>query len=219
MTRARLAAIALAGLCPCHAAGAQPREALPCAMPEGPARQECSAKLWEALTGEKPAVKTVAPTPPGSGGWLVSETTSPVDCSPQVSASTLSHASAEDAPTSLSVGCRLQRIEISVSTAGHWKSSGNGQFRVVHRIDQRPAVEEQWIAVRDGRAASFKGDALAFLQSLPDSGLMSISVFDWQGPAHEADFRLDGLAAVRERVLAACKAEPTAERPTARQRR
>jgi hypothetical protein len=218
MTRARLAAIALAGLCPCHA-GAQPREALPCAIPDGPDRQECSAKLWELLTGEKSAIKTTPPAPPGGGGWVVSETTSPVDYSPQVSASTLSRATAEDAPASLTVGCRLQRIEFSVSTAGRWKASGNGQFRVVHRIDQRPAVEERWVAVRDGRAASFKGDALALLQSLPDSGLMSISVFDWQGRAHEAAFRLDGLAAVRQKVLAACKAAPAAERPSAQQRR
>jgi hypothetical protein len=34
-----------------------------------------------------------------------------------------------------------------------------------------------WIAARDSLAASFKGDALKFLQSLPDIGLMSISVF------------------------------------------
>jgi hypothetical protein len=205
MMRAGLAAVALAGLC--HAAGAQPWEAPTCSIPEGPIRQECTAKLWEGLTGDKDATTTSAP--PG-GGWLVSETTSPVDYSPQVSASSLSHATAEDAPASLNVRCRLQRVELAVSTAGRWKASSNDQLRVAYRIDQRPKVEGLWIAARDGRTASFKGDTLQLLQSLPDSGLMSISVFDGQGRAHEAAFQLNGLAAVRQKVLAACKATPAA---------
>jgi hypothetical protein len=213
MTRAWLAAIALAGLC--RVAGAQPRETPPCPMPEGPARQECSAKLWELLAGDK----TTTSAPPSGGGWLVSETTSPVDYSPQVSASNLSHTTAEDAPSSLIVRCRLQQIELSVSTAGSWKASDGGQFKVEYKIDQGRKVEEMWIAARDGRTASFKGDALQLLQSLPDSGLMSIGVFDRQGPAHEATFQLDGLAAVRQKVLAACKATPAAARASAHQRR
>jgi hypothetical protein len=212
MTRAWLAAIALAGLC--RVAGAQPRETPPCPMAEGPARQECSAKLWELLAGDK----TTTSAPP-SDGWLVSETTSPVDYSPQVSASNLSHATAEDAPSSFTIHCRLQRVELSVSTAGNWKASTNDQIRVAYRIDQRPMVETLWIAARDGHTASFKGDALQLLQSLPDSGLISIGVFDRQGPAHEAVFQLDGLAAVRQKVLAACKATPAAERALAHQRR
>jgi hypothetical protein len=184
-------------------------------MPEGPARQECSAKLWELLAGDK----TTTSAPPSGRGWLVSETTSPVDYSPQVSASNLSHATAEDAPSSFTIYCRLQRIELSVSTAGNWKASTNDQIRVAYRIDQRPTVEALWIAARDGHTASFKGDALQFLQSLPDSGPMSIGVSDRQGPAHEAVFQLDGLAAVRQKVLAACKATPAAEQASAHQRR
>jgi hypothetical protein len=209
MTRAWLAAIALAGLC--QAADAQLREATPCPMPGGPAQQECSAKLWELLTGEKAATKTTTSAPPRSGGWLVSETTSPVDYSPQVSASNLSHATAEDAPSSFAIRCRLRRIELSVSTAGIWKAPTNDQIRVAYRIDEQPTVEALWIAARDGHTASFKGDALQLLHSLPNSGLMSISVFDWQGPAHEAVFQLDGLAAVRQKILEACKATPATE--------
>ena len=142
-----------------------------------------------------------------------------MDYSPQVSASNLSHATAEDAPSSFTIRCRSRRIELSVSTAGSWKASTNDQIRVAYRIDQQPAVEALWIAARDGRAASFKGDALQLLQSLPDSGLTSIGVFDRQGPAHEATFQLDGLAAVRQKILESCKATPAAERALARQRR
>ena len=216
MTRAWLAAIALAGLG--HNAGAQLREATSCQMPEGPAQQECSAKLWELPTSGKAAPQT-ATSAPLSGDWVVSETTSPVDYSPQVSASNRSRASAENAPSSFTIRCRLRRIELSVSTAGSWKASTNDQIRVAYRIDQRPTVEAVWIATREGHTASVKGDALRLLQSLPNSGLMSISVFDWQGPAHEAVFQLDGLAAVREKILEACKATPATERTLAHQRR
>ena len=217
MTRAWLAAIALAGLC--HNAGAQLREATPCQMPEGPAQQECSAKLSEPLTNGQASTKTTTSAPPSGGGWLVSETMSPVDYSPQVSASNRARASAEDAPSSFTIGCRLRRIELSVSTAGSWKASTNDQIRVAYRIDQRPTVEALWIATREGHTAGFKGDALRLLQSLPNSGLMSISVSDWQGPAHEAVFQLDGLAAVRQKILEACKATPATERTLAHQRR
>jgi hypothetical protein len=119
----------------------------------------------------------------------------------------------------LTIRCRLQRIELSVSTAGSWKASGNEQLRVAYRIDQRPTVEAQWFAARDGHTASFKGDTLQLLQSLPDTGLMSISVFDGPGPAHEAVFQLDGLAAVRQRIVEACKAIPADERPSTHRRR
>jgi hypothetical protein len=190
-------------------------------MQEGPTRQECGARLWGILTGDsKAAAKSTSPASPEGEGWLVSETTSPVDYSPQVNAATLSHATAENAPSTLTVRCRLQRIELSVSTvAGSWKASGNGQFRVAYRVGLQPAVEEQWVAAQDGRTASFKGDTQQLLQSLPDSGPIAIGVFDWQGPAHEAVFQLDGIAAVRQKILAACKAPTSAERAPARRRR
>jgi hypothetical protein len=215
MTRALLAAIALASLC--HAADAQLREAMPCTA-EGTGTTRMQRQPSGAADRREGRDQDDFCLP-GGEGWLVSETTSPVDYSPQVSASNQSHATAQDAPSSFTIRCRLQRIELSVSTAGNWKASTNDQIRVAYRIDQRPTVEALWIAARDGHTASFKGDALQLLQSLPDSGLMSISVFDWQGPVHEATFQLDGLAAVRQKVLAACKATPAAEQASAHQRR
>lgn len=215
MTRAWLAALALAGLG--HAAHAQLREATPCPAGTGATRtqrQPLGASDWRQGRDEDNDF-----CPPEDRGWLVSETTSPVDYSPQVSASNLSHATAEHAPSSFTISCRMQRIELSVSTTGNWKASTNDQIRVTYRIDQRPTVEALWIAARDGHTARFKGDALQLLQSLPDSGLMSIGVFDWQGPAHEAVFQLDGLAAVRQQILKACKATPAADRTLPHQRR
>src|SRR5262249_46901620 len=138
MTRPWLAAIALVGLG--HNAGAQLREATPCQIPEGQPQQECGAKLWELPTSGKAATKT-ATSPPLSGDWVVSETTSPVDYSPQVSASNRSRASAENAPSSFTIRCRLRRIELSVSTAGSWKASTNHQIPGAYRMRQRPTDE------------------------------------------------------------------------------
>src|SRR5882757_10798956 len=66
------------------------------------ARRECLFKLWWEQTGKDAAIQ-VSPSAPGGGGsgWFISETTSPVDYSPQVSASIVSRAAADDAPLSL----------------------------------------------------------------------------------------------------------------------
>jgi hypothetical protein len=138
--------------------------------------------------------------PTRGGGKLARQrTTSPVDYSPQISAANPSRATAEGAPSSLTIHCRRQRVELSVSTIGAWKASSSDEFRVAYRIDDQPIVEARWAASAGGRTASFKGDALALLQSLPDGGQISIRVFDWQGPPHEATFQLDGLDAVRQK--------------------
>jgi hypothetical protein len=51
----------------------------------------------------------------GSGNWLVSETTSPVDYSPIVAATTSSHGGSDDATMQLSIHCRAGRTEIGVA--------------------------------------------------------------------------------------------------------
>jgi hypothetical protein len=218
MKRALLAAIALASLS--HAAGAQPvddaiAQMKSCLKSDGPTRQQCIDKLWWELTGDSAPV----PSTRSGGSWIVSETTSPVDYSPQISAANPSRATAEGAPSSLTIHCRRQRVELSVSTIGAWKASSSDEFRVAYRIDDQPIVEARWAASAGGRTASFKGDALALLQSLPDGGQISIRVFDWQGPPHEATFQLDGLDVVRQKIVEACKSEPAADRALARKRR
>jgi hypothetical protein len=216
MTRALLA-IGFAGLT--HVACAQPADDAitqmkTCLRLEASARQQCVDRLWWELTGAN------APVPSTRGGesWVISETTSPVDYSPQISAAILSHATAENAPSSLTIHCRRQRAELSVSTAGTWRASSAEEFRVAYRINDGPVVEERWAAAAGGRTANFKGDALQLLRSLPDGGQISFRVFDWQGPAHEATFQLDGLDAVREKIGAACKPLPTTDRASARRR-
>jgi len=172
-----------------------------CLAREGDARVECLDKLSRELSGgSAPALLRT-----NSGNWIVSETTSPVDYSPQMTATILSESTAKGAPTSLTVRCRGQRTELLVNTAGTWRPSYNGEFKVAYRIDDQPAVEARWTAFARGRGAVFKGDVIRFVQSLPEGARLSISVYDWQGPAHEATFQMSGLDAVRQKISMACK--------------
>jgi hypothetical protein len=182
------------------------------------ARRECLFKLWWEQTGKEAAIQA-SPSAPGGGGWFISETTSPVDYSPQVSASIVSRAATDDAPLSLTIRCRAKRIDLSVSTISAWKAPSNNQLRVAYQIEQRPVVEERWTASAGGKTASFNGNTLQLLQALPTSGQILIRVFDSQAVAHESIFRLDGLAPIRQKVVDACKAAPGPDRSFARQPR
>jgi hypothetical protein len=211
-----LTAIAFFGLG--HVAEAQ--TALDACPPseDATARRECLFKLWWEQVGKDAAFQASPSAPAAGGGWFVSETTSPVDYSQQVSASILSRTTTDDAPLSLTIRCRARRIDLSVSTIGTWKAPSNNQLRVAHQIDQRPVVEARWTASAGGKTASFNGNTLQFLQALPTSGQILIRVFDSQNVGHEAFFRLDGLAAIRQKVVDACKA-PGPDRSFARQPR
>jgi Type VI secretion system VasI, EvfG, VC_A0118 len=149
---------------------------------------------------------------PAARSWVVSETTSPVDYSPMISATTSSQAVAKDAPSILMIRCRSQRTDLLVSTEGSWHASRANELQVDLRVNDQPAVRMQWIASSDGRTAIFKDDAIRFLRSLPDGGRITVSVSDWQGMAHEASFQLTGLNVIRQKIAVACKWTPAADR-------
>src|SRR5262245_41683223 len=180
-----------------------------CRKAEGQARQECVEKLWRELYKADPSVSARI----ADGHWIMSETMSPLDYSPQVTATKLSNATENNDPSSLTIGCRGQRIEISVGTAGLWKSASTDEFRVAYRLNNLPEVQGRWAALSGGRGALFRGDAVRFLSSLPDAGQLWIRVHEWQGPAHEGIFQLTGLDAARQKITTACKSAPAKSEP------
>jgi hypothetical protein len=147
-----------------------------------------------------------------AGNWIVSETMSPVDYSPMITATTSSQPVAKDAPAILIIRCRGQRTDLLVSTDGSWRSSRANELQIDLRVNDQPAVRTQWIASSDGRTAIFKDDAVRFLRSLPDAGRIIVSLSNWQGMAHEASFQLTGLNAIRQKIAAACKWTPAPDR-------
>ena len=171
-----------------------------CLDSDGTARQECVDRLWRELDGSDPPASGQSSDVP----WIVSETLSPLDYSPQVTATKLARSTVNNAPSTLTIGCRAQRIEISVGTAGAWKPSGSDELRVSHRINGQPEVQGRWAALGEGRTAVFRGDAAKFLSSLADGGQLWVRVHDGLGLAHEATFQLGGLEPVRQKIIAVC---------------
>ena len=185
-----------------------------CFQLERALQAECLENLSRELTDKK----NQNFAEPSGRSWIVSETTSPLDYSPMITATTSSQSAAKDAPATFMIRCRGQRTDLLVSTEGSWRPSRANELQVDLRVDDQPAVTMQWIGSSDGRTALFKGDAVRFLRSLPDGGRIIISVSDWQGTAHEASFQLTGLNAVRQKIAAACKwtAAPDGVAPAAR---
>ena len=86
------------------------------------ARAEC----FELLSKELPNGDPVGSLPPAASNWVVSETTSPVDYSPIVTATTQSRPGAKDAPDAPSPFAVAGNAPTSmVSTEGSWRASRN----------------------------------------------------------------------------------------------
>ena len=139
-------------------------------------------------------------------GWTVSETLSPVDYSPQIVAMLPSGTEA----AMFGVYCRRGRTEVSVGFGDLPRKAVGAETRIVQRIGDGPPEERRWSEQPPGGADEtttlfLKGDAIAFLRSLPDDGAMTLRVQDRQGTAHEATFRLAGFDKVRARLAVACK--------------
>jgi hypothetical protein len=149
---------------------------------------------------------------PADKAWVVSETTSPVDYSPLMTAVIHSTSSVKDAPNTLAVRCRGLRTELLLRTEGAWRASRASEVQVDYQINDQPSVRLQWTVSADGKTASYKDDAVGFLRSLPEGARLKISVFDRQGLGQEATFQLTGLDSVRKKIGLACKWPSTADK-------
>jgi hypothetical protein len=113
----------------------------------------------------------------------------------------------------LSISCRNGRTEVAVTKNGFPRPSRSTDnlkvarqvLLVTHRVNDQPAVQQPWKVSATGNGASFGGDVVRFLESLPDHGEINIRVSDNRGVSHEAQFLLDGVSTVRDKVAAACK--------------
>jgi hypothetical protein len=142
---------------------------------------------------------------PADPGWIVGETTSLVDYSALITAVIHSTSSVKDAPDTLAVRCRGPRTELLLRTEGAWRASRASEVQVDYQINDQPLVRLQWTVSADGKTASYKGDAVGLLRSLPEGARLKISVFDGQGLGQEAMFQLTGLDSVRQKIGLACK--------------
>lgn len=161
-------------------------------------------------------VTSPAPPPPARpdsvpGNWIVSETTSPVDYAPIITASTFSsQAGASGQPMQLSVRCRAGRTELIV---GGPNSPGSGKdYAITYRIDDKPPVPLAGARPSSGTGVAFPGDTVRILQTLPDQGELVIQIVQRGGAAQEGRFLLGGLKPARDRLAKVCKWPQTVRR-------
>lgn len=170
-----------------------------CSQFEGVARLKCI----DELLGEM--AETPAATQPQGPNWIISETTSPVDYTPQISALTTARLGSRDAASSLAILCRAGRTELVISTTGSWNQAAAGETKVAFRINEEPFIEQHWKSAETGKSLVFQGDVVRFLRSMPDGGRILVKVYAGNAPPHESSFLLVGLEPIRRKIAAACK--------------
>ena len=138
---------------------------------------------------------------PGSDNWVVSETTSPVDYTPIVTATALSTGGSSS--MRLSIHCRGGRTELVV--AGPAVSRGSGDYVISYRINDGQPVQLAAGSPSFGTGAAFTGDIVRLLQSLPENGHIAVRISARGGAVQDGRFSLGGLKTVREKLAAACK--------------
>ena len=128
--------------------------------------------------------------------WSIDETKSPTDGSTQVVAANLV------GDTVLILRCKEQTTEAAFSTKSNYL--GYKSVDVQLRINDQNPIKEVWKASMDGRAA-FAPDAIAFIQSLPDNGKLSIKTTrSTDGKVKEGKFDLGAVSEVRRKIAKAC---------------
>ena len=141
-------------------------------------------------------------TQPG-GGWIVSQTTSPVDYSPIVTATTSSRDIAGSPPLQLSIRCRGGRSELAVS-GPEITGPGNLYF-ISYRVNDGQSVQFGGVAPAFGDGVAFKGDAGALVRSFPAAGQLAVRVISVKGISRQGIFSLNGLETLRAKIGATCK--------------
>ena len=160
-------------------------------------------KCVDRLLGEM--TETPDAAQPQGPNWIVSETTSPVDYTPQISALTTARAAPRDAASSLAILCRAGRTELVISTTGSWNQGAAGEVKVAYRINEEPPIEQRWKTAETGRSLVFQGDVVRFLRSMPDGGRILVKVYAGNAAPYESTFQLVGLEPIRRKIATACK--------------
>ena len=193
-----------------------PAEAAQTAQLPGQEREQTAALVQDATAAR---LELTAGTPTaqldrsarGGDNWIISETTSPVDYTPIVTATTSSRGGSNGSSMRLSIYCRGGRTELVV--AGPAVSRGSGDYAISYRINDDRPVQLAARSPSFGTGAAFTGDVIRLLQSLPEEGHVVVRISARSGAAQDGDFLLGGLKTAREKLAAACKWPHVVARP------
>lgn len=164
-----------------------------CSLMEQAERLKCLDSLSRNIA---PAV-----SPPQGDNWIVSETASPVDYRPIVTASTSSHG--PDTAMQLSISCRQGRTEMLVTGPA---LPGRGEdYAVTLGIDGNQPAKIPAGSASFGAGVALQGDVVRLLQSFPDEGEIVLRLAPRTAAAIDRSFSLRGFKLVREKIAAGCK--------------
>ncbi|WP_407153955.1 hypothetical protein [Bradyrhizobium sp. STM 3557] len=201
-----LFAVALAivqGIAPAQGADDPKARIRVCSPMERADQLECMDKLSHAVA---------LPAAPRTDGWVISQTSSPVDYSPIATATIASRDGVSGRTMQLSIRCRGGRAELAVAGAG---ISDRGEDYVAsYRINGGQPVQFAAGVAAFSDGVAFKGDAVSLIRSLPSEGELALHLSPRVGTAKDGIFPLAGLDAVRAKIAVACKWPHAIAKPT-----
>jgi hypothetical protein len=167
-----------------------------CSLMEREQRLECLDRLSRDIAPPDRSAR-------GGDNWIISETTSPRDYTPIVTAIAYSRTNSEGSLMQLSIQCRGGRTELVVPRPA--LSGGGADYSLSYRVNDGQLVQLAAGSPSFGAGAAFTGDVVRLLQSLPDEGHITVRISNRAGVAQEGNFLLGGLRTAREKLAAACK--------------
>ena len=136
----------------------------------------------------------------GVDNWIISETTSPINYEPIVTATAFSRGGAL---MQLAIYCRGRRTELVVSVPAVSRIGAN--YTISFSVNDGPPVRVAAGSPLFGSGVAFTGDVVRLLQSLPENGDITVRTESRKGAAREGLFSLGGLRTVRAKLAAACR--------------
>jgi len=167
-----------------------------CSMMEHAERLQCLDRLSRDIAAPDRAA--------GVGdNWIISETTSPVNYTPMVTATAFSRGGSDGSLMQLAIYCRSGRTDLVVS--GPAVSGGGADYTISYSVNDGQPVQLAAGSPSFGTGVAFTGDIVRLLQSLPEDGHIAVRISPRGGAARDGRFSLGGLKTVREKLAAACK--------------
>jgi hypothetical protein len=167
-----------------------------CSLMEREERLKCLDKLSRDIAS--------AGRPAGAAdNWIISETTSPVNYAPIVTATALSEGGSDGSSMQLAIRCRGGRTELVFS--GPTVSSGGADYTISYSVNDDKPLQLPASSPSYGTGAAFTGDVVRLLQSLPEEGHIAVRISTRPNTNLNGKFLLSGLKTVREKLASACK--------------
>jgi hypothetical protein len=155
-----------------------------------PVTQAVKTAVTEPPKAAEVSHEIAAPDRAARGGeaWIISETTSPVDYTPIVTATAFSRGGSDGSLMQLAIYCRRGRTELVLS--GPALSNGGADYTISYRVNDGQPVQLAARLPSFGTGAAFPGDVVHLLQSLPEEGHIAVRITTRSGAAPDAFFCL-----------------------------